>query len=193
MASFLFLAGNFNYRSFYGGVESFALCSSVEGGADILEARFHMFPHLGMGEDVEFACFHRFEDARADNVGIETAQNALRRLRTRGADARIDVALSAVTRLPRPPALMNACAHEAGAKDRHADTKFFELWRPTFAHRHDGIFRRAIRFHARRADKTGHRSRVDDVPTLAVALDQRHERLDAVDDALQIDVDDPIP
>src|SRR5512143_145055 len=88
---------------------------------------------------------------------------------------------------------MNASAHESGAKHGYADVDRGQLRCPAFAHSDHGEFRGAIRLHAWRRDHARHRCGIHEVAAFSMAFDQGREDFGAVDDALEVYVDDPVP
>src|SRR6185437_8166689 len=163
-----------------------------EAVADRSETHFHHILEARSGEDVELVVAHGFDHARTHHIRIETRFDRLgNHLAALGIETFLFGARKACLLGAR--AFVDARAHEAGAENRHADIAAPKLHRPPLAHRNDGIFGGRIRLHAGAADKALNRRRVDEVTAFAMTADQRQEGLDAVIDALQIDIDDPVP
>src|SRR5262249_43747474 len=108
-------------------------------------------------------------------------------------DAGIDIGHAAIFLLPVATAFMDVRAHEAGTQHRYADTERIKLLRPAFAHADHRVFRGGVGLEGGPAHLPRQRRGVDEVPAFAVAFDERQETFHTVDDALQVDVDDPVP
>src|ERR1044071_5112214 len=104
-------------RPFFDSLQRLALRCGVECAENTLEAHRDELAHLPMREDVQLACFHRFERARAGNVGIDAVHYHLRRF-ARAAAERIDFAPAAVLLLTCAAAFVNASAHETRTENR---------------------------------------------------------------------------
>ena len=81
------------------------------------------------------------------------------------------------------------------AQHRHADAAARQLLLERFGERYDRVLRRRISAGAAAGPhlQSGDRRGVDDVPALAVLADQRQHRAHAVDHAIEIDAQKPVP
>src|SRR5690348_949866 len=174
-------------------LERLALRRLVESGKNAIEAHLHeLFEHR-VGENVEVVVTHAFEHALTDDIRIDPAEDIFCGFARRAADTGIDHTRTAIFILPSTTALMDTRTDETRAQDRNADIERRQLRGPAFTHGDDRELRRAIGLHTGRRHHAGHGRCVDEVAALAMAFDQWREDFHAVDDAFEIDVEDPVP
>ena len=94
--------------------------------------------------------------------------------------------------------LQNVGADDSGTQDAHANAKGLQLDGQSLGHADDGelacgIGGKALTAGGSRIDHPGHRRGVDDVPALAMRSHVRQEGTHTVDDADQVDIENPVP
>ena len=148
--------------------------------------------HLGVGEDVEGAVAHRVEHAVGHRLRVDPGVH-------HGLDERGPLGRRRRVVLGSPVrsvaiGLGDARLDEARAQHRDADRGpgGAQVLVQALGDGDHGVLRRGVRPEAGGRAQPGDRGRVDHV-ALALFEEQGHERVDAVDDAPEIDAEDPAP
>eukprot|EP01137_Pigoraptor_chileana_P006812 Opistho-2@51562 len=147
---------------------------------------------FGIGQDIELVRLHALQHILGQHFGFHTDGDHLFQMR-HDIGVRAIIAGTLQMRRAGQHRFMDVAVDCAGAEHRHADAVVGQIQRQTFGEAPDRHFQRAVNACPLERDEGGHGRGIDDMPALAPLYHTRHEGLDAVDDALQIDVQLPIP